>query len=214
MPNTLTRSPVPTILQRLFDTAARDAEPWPADRAFATAPVQERADTMDEVYMPVSPRGGELLYTLIRAARPATVVEFGTSYGVSTIYLAAAVTDNGAGHVFSTELSATKVAAARANLAEAGLYPAATVLHGDARETLTAVPGPVDFLLLDGWKDLCLPVLRLLEPRLSAGAVVVADDTTLPSMAAYLAYVRDPAHGYTTVDFPVEDGMELSCRTE
>jgi hypothetical protein len=36
----------------------------------------------------------------------------------------------------------------------------------------------------------------------------------MTSMAPYLAYVRDPANGYTTVDFPVEDGMELSCRTQ
>jgi predicted O-methyltransferase YrrM len=133
---------------------------------------------------------------------------------VSTIYLAAGGIDNGRGHVFSTELSGTKVAAARADLAEAGLDRAVTILRGDALETLAAVPGPVDFLLLDGWKDLCLPVLRLLEPRLAPGALVIADDTAMTSMAPYLAYVRDPANGYTTVDFPVEDGMELSCRTQ
>jgi predicted O-methyltransferase YrrM len=71
----------------------------------------------------------------------------------------------------------------------------------------------VDFLLLDGWKDLCLPVLRLLEDRLAPGALVVADDTTLPTMNPYLDYVRDPANGYVNVAFPVEDGMEISCRT-
>jgi len=213
MPNTLAHPPVTALLERLFDAAARDEESWPAGRSFADASAQDRADALDSVYMPISARGGDLLYALIRASRPATVVEFGTSYAISTIYLAAAVTDNGAGHVFSTELSATKIAAARANLAEAGVAPAATVLPGDALETLAGVPGPIDFVLLDGWKDLCLPVLRLLEPRLRPGALVVADDTTFPSMADYLAYVRDPAHGYVTVDFPVEDGMEISCRT-
>jgi predicted O-methyltransferase YrrM len=213
MPNSLTQAPVPALLERLFDAAARDPDLWPADRPFTAAPPQERADTLDQVYMPISARGGDLLYTLVRATRPATVVEFGTSYGVSTIYLAAGVTDNGSGHVFSTELSGTKVAAARAHLAEAGLDRAVTILRGDARQTLTAVPGQVDFLLLDGWKDLCLPVLRQLEPRLAPGALVVADDTGLAGMAPYLAYVRDPANGYATVDFPVEDGMELSCRT-
>jgi predicted O-methyltransferase YrrM len=168
---------------------------------------------MAEVYMPVSAAGGALLYTLIRAGHPATIVEFGTSYGVSTMYLAAAATDNGSGRVLSTELSATKIAAARANLAEAGLAAAVTILPGDARSTLAEVPGPVDFLLLDGWKDLCLPVLRLLEDRLAPGALVVADDTTMPSMRPYLDYVRDPDAGYVTVDFPVDDGMEISCRT-
>lgn len=88
-----------------------------------------------------------------------------------------------------------------------------TVLAGDALETLADVPGPIGFVLLDGWKDLCLPVLRLLEPRLSPGALVVADDSTFSSMAEYLAHVRDPANGYVSVDFPVEDGMEISCHT-
>jgi predicted O-methyltransferase YrrM len=79
-------------------------------------------------------------------------------------------------------------------------------------ETLEAIPGPIGLVLLDGWKDLCLPVLRLLEPRLAPGALVVADDITLPSMAGYLDYVHDPASGYVSVAFPVEDGMEISCR--
>src|SRR5262249_59367335 len=124
---------------------------------------------------------------------PDTVVEFGTSFGISTIYLAAAVTDNNAGHVVSTELSARKVDAARANLAEAGVGAAATILPGDARHTLAEVPGPIGLALLDGWKELCLPVLRLLEPRLAPGAIVAADDITHATLAQYLAYVRDPA---------------------
>jgi predicted O-methyltransferase YrrM len=139
-------------------------------------------------------------------------VEFGTSYGISTIYLAAAVRDNGVGHVLSTELSATKIAAAGRNLAEAGLADEVTILPGDALTTLADVPGPIGMVLLDGWKDLCLPVLRLLEDRLTPGAPVVADDSTFASMKDYLDYVRDPANGYVTVEFPVEDGMEISCR--
>jgi predicted O-methyltransferase YrrM len=115
--------------------------------------------------------------------------------------------------VVSTELSRRKVDAATANLAEAGVGGVVTILAGDALETLADVPGPVGLVLLDGWKDLCLPVLRLLEPRLAPGALVVADDITFASMAEYLDYVRDPAHGYVTVAFPVEDGMEVSCWT-
>jgi predicted O-methyltransferase YrrM len=88
-----------------------------------------------------------------------------------------------------------------------------TILAGDALVTLAEVRGPIGLLLLDGWKDLCLPVLRLLEGRLAPAALIVADDTTFASMADYLAYVRDPAHGYVTIAFPVEDGMEISCRT-
>jgi Methyltransferase domain len=95
------------------------------------------------------------------------LVEFGTSFGISTSYLAAAVIDNGTGRVLSTELGATKIAAARSNLAEAGVAEAVTILPGDALSTLADIPGPIGLVLLDGWKDLCLPVLRLLEDRLA-----------------------------------------------
>ena len=88
-----------------------------------------------------------------------------------------------------------------------------TILAGDARQTLADLPGPVGLVLLDGWKDLCLPVLRLLEPKLAPGALVAADDSSFASMAGYLEYVREPANGYVTVSFPVEDGVEISSWT-
>jgi predicted O-methyltransferase YrrM len=219
MPNSLTDPPVRPVLDRLFQAADQDGAQWVFIRerhpdGFAAMSAREQADAYGELYIPVSPEGGRLLYTLIRASRPATVVEFGTSFGISTIHLAAAVRDNGTGRVVSTELNAAKVARARANLAEAGLADVVTILAGDARETLADLPGPVGFVLLDGWKNLYLPLLRQLEPRLAAGALVVADDTV--SMAAqmtdYLAYVRDPAHGYLSVSFPESDGLEITCR--
>ncbi|MDP9799212.1 putative O-methyltransferase YrrM [Catenuloplanes nepalensis] len=209
--NSLSAPRVRTVLNRLHAAADLD-EDRPHPHVDAGASAQERADLLAGAYMPISARGGDLLYALIRAARPERVVEFGTSFGISTLYLAAAVTDNGAGHVLTTELSAAKVTAARANLAEAGLQDAVTVLAGDALTTLADTPGPIGVLLLDGWKELCLPVLRLLEDRLAPGALVVADDVSFPGMAPYLEYVRDPAAGYVSVEFPVGDGMEISCR--
>src|SRR5205085_919136 len=95
---------------------------------------------------------------------------------------------------------------------EAGLVENVSILAGDARQSLAEVPGPIDLLLLDGWKDLCLPVLHLLEDRLAPGALVVADDITLAGMSDYLRYVRTPANGYVSIEFPVDDGMEISCR--
>jgi len=140
----------------------------------------------------------------------------GTPLGpaLSTIYLAAAVRDNGAGRVISTEPNAPKVAQARANIAEAGLADWVTILEGDALETFADLPGPVEFVLLDGWKNLYLPVLHQLEPRLVPGALVLADDSIslAAQMADYLAYVRDPGHGYVSVEFPDGDGLEISCR--
>jgi len=209
VPDSLTSPPVRPVLDRLFQTAhSDDAAHWVTVRerypdGFPALSAREQADAYAELYIPVSPEGGRLLYTLIRASRPATVVEFGTSFGISTIHLAAAVRDNGTGHVVSTELHAAKVARARANLAEAGLADLVTIIEGDARETLADLPGPVGFVLLDGWKDLYLP-----------GALVVADDTIsmATQMTDYLSYVRDPARGYLSVSFPESDGLEITCR--
>ncbi|WP_260474584.1 O-methyltransferase [Streptomyces sp. WAC 05379] len=173
---------------------------------------QEHSDAAAGIYMPISPAASQLLYNLVRAIGPATVVEFGMSYGISTLYLAAGVRDNGAGRVVTTELSKEKIAAAQRTFIQTGLDDLITVLEGDARETLDGLDAPADFLLLDGWKDLCLPVLRMLEPRLAPGTLVVADDVTFASMRPYLDYVQDPANGYSSVNFPVEDGMEISCR--
>lgn len=71
----------------------------------------------------------------------------------------------------------TPIAAARETFADTGLDDVITILEGDAMATLADLDGPVDFVLLDGWKNLYLPVLELLEPRLSTGALVVADNT-------------------------------------
>ncbi|MFI5802925.1 O-methyltransferase [Streptomyces sp. NPDC051561] len=214
--NTLEDPRVASALDRMFRHAEQDEATseriraaWP--QGFRHLDPQGQADAKAEVYMPISAQGGRLLYNLIRATRPATVVEFGTSFGISTLHLAAAVRDNGTGRVISTELSAAKAAAARRTFAETGLDDLITVLEGDARDTLAAA-GSADFVLLDGWKDLCLPVLRLLEPRLAPGTLVVADDVDLDDLAPYLDYVRDPRNGYQSVTFPVEDGMEISCR--
>jgi predicted O-methyltransferase YrrM len=215
MTNTLAAPQVGAALDRMFAAAARDEDHVPAPpagRTFWATPL-ERADAYQDIYIPISAEAGKLLYALVRASRPETVVEFGTSFGISTIYLAAAVTDNGAGHVVTTELSNRKAEAARSNLQQAGVAEATTILVGDARQTLGQVPGPVGLVLLDGWKDLCLPVLRLLEPKLAPGALVAADDITHPGMAGYLDYVRDPSNGYVSVAFPVEDGVEISSWT-
>src|ERR1700734_1690769 len=221
MTNTLAAPQLETVLDRLFAEAAKDpdraarrpagrpggqAAGQAAGRADATASPLERAEALADFYLPISADAGRLLYVPVRASRPDTVVEFGTSFGISTIYLAAAVADNGHGRVITTELSSKKAGAARSNLRQAGVDGPVTVLVGDARQTLADLPGPIGLVLLDGWKDLCLPVLRLLEPKLSPGALVAADDNDNAGMADYLRYVRDPDHGYVSVSFPVDDG--------
>jgi predicted O-methyltransferase YrrM len=180
----------------------------------ANASAQERADALSEIYMPVTPDAGRLLYTLVRASRPSTIVEFGMSLGISAIHLASAVRDNGTGRVVTTELSAAKVTRAKRTFAETGLDDLITVLEGDALTTLAVIDGPIGFVLLDGWKELYLPVTKLLEPKLSPGALIVADNTSMDDTRPYLDHVRDPGNGYVSVNFPVREGdsMEISCR--
>ena len=208
------------VLGRLFAEAERDSDVMesvpPELRSRAARDrltARERADLLQDSYMPVSRGTGRLLYALVRGCRPETVVEFGTSFGISTIFLAAGVTDNGTGRVVTTELSDRKAAAAWENLEQTGLAGVVTILRGDALETLGGVSGPVGFVLLDGWKGLYLPVLGLLRPRFVPGALVVADDTNLDSAAGYVAHVRDRGNGFVSVDLPVDDGVEISSWT-
>jgi predicted O-methyltransferase YrrM len=181
----------------------------------AAKTVQERADAMSEFYIPVTPEAGRLLYALARATKPVTVVEFGMSFGISALHLASAVRDNGAGRVITTEISDTKIAAAKQTFADTGLDDLITVLEGDALTTLEELDGAVDFVLLDGWKELYLPVIKLLEPKLSPGALVIADNTESADTRTYLDYVHGSESGYVSFNFAVResDSMELSCYT-
>ena len=164
------------------------------------------------VYIPVSPEQGRLLYLQARAIDARNVVEYGTSFGISTIYLAAAVKDNGGGSVVGTEIEPSKHARAVENLKQAGLDAIADVRLGDAIETLREVPEPVDLVLLDGWKDLYLPVLKLLAPRLRRGAVVLADNifTFKKALRPYVEYVQSGANGFESTTLRISDGFEFS----
>jgi predicted O-methyltransferase YrrM len=175
----------------------------------------ERTALLADAFIPVSADAGRLLYVLARSAAPGTFVEFGTSFGISTIYLAAAVRDRGAGRVITTELHAGKAARAREYIAAAGVADLVDLRVGDALTTLKDVTGGVSVAFLDGAKEIYLPFLRMLEPALAPGALVIGDDLDLfpDVLREYLAYVRDPTHGYVSAMLPVGDAMELSVRT-
>jgi predicted O-methyltransferase YrrM len=160
----------------------------------------------------IAPEVGELLYVLALARRPSTIVEFGASLGFSTIHLAAAARDLGDARVITTEMEPDKASAARENLAEAGLEDLVDLREGDALETLRDV-GPVDLLFLDGWNNLYVSVLDLLEPKLSPGALVIADlSEGDPEQVPYCERVHDPAGGYVSVEVPLDAGVVVSSR--
>src|SRR5689334_16056743 len=140
---------------------------------------EERSALLGNAFIPVDPQAGRLLYTIARGCAPGTFVEFGTSFGISTIYLAAAVRDRGAGRVVTTELHAGKANRAREHIREAGLLDLVDLRVGDALETLKDLSRDVSLVFLDGWKNLYLPCLKLLEPKLVPGALVLADDIDL-----------------------------------
>jgi predicted O-methyltransferase YrrM len=173
-----------------------------------------RTSILGEAFIPVSRDGGRLVYTLVRGASPGTTVEFGTSFGISTIYMAAAVRDRGAGRVITTELLQSKADRARDYIGEAGLLDVVDLRVGDALETLKDLDADVTVLFLDGWKDLYLPLLKQIEPKLAPGAFVAADDIHLfpDALKPYLDYVREPKNGYVSVTFPEGDAVELSVR--
>ncbi len=145
---------------------------------------------------------------LARAAKARAIVEFGTSFGISTLHLAAALKDNGGGRLIGSELEPSKAARARANLASAGLGELVEIREGDALETLGRdLPESIDLVLLDGAKTLYPPIFALLERRLAPHALIVADNAD--ASPEYLARVREGG-GYLSI--PFADDVELSMK--
>jgi predicted O-methyltransferase YrrM len=212
MPTSLDDPRVRRVLDDMHATADRNDPPMLA-RAKGTLGA-ERAALLGDAFIPVSADAGRLLYTLARGAASGAFVEFGTSFGISTIYLAAAARDRGGSRVITTEVHAGKAKRAREYITAAGLAEMVEFREGDALETLKDLKRDVSVAFLDGWKEIYLPLLRMIEPSLLPGAFVVGDDLDLfPDLLRdYLAYVRDPANGYVSVMLPIGDAMELSVR--
>lgn len=218
--NTLTTPPVAPLLSRLFNAAAQRP---PMDSAeFSDLSQQDlerlmRSKTeyldfygrLKDFPLAVSADTGALLYMLARSCKARTVVEFGTSFGISTLHLAAALRDNGGGLLITSEFESSKVAQARDNLIAGGLLDLVEIREGDALQTLGKdLPESIDLVLLDGAKALYAEILSLLESRLRPGALIVADNADYAP--DYLARVRSPAQGYLSI--PFAEDVELSMR--
>jgi predicted O-methyltransferase YrrM len=210
--STLHDPAVSRVLESMHGAADRDDPPILARAKGKTGAA--RAALLNDAFIPVDREAGRLLYTLARGCAPGTVIEFGTSFGISTIYLAAALRDSGGGRLITSEIHEGKASRAREYVREAGLLDLVELRVGDALKTLADVKNGVSLLFLDGWKELYLPVLRLLERALAPGALVVGDDIDLfpEPLQPYLQYVRDPQNGYVSVKVPIGDAMELSTR--
>jgi predicted O-methyltransferase YrrM len=159
----------------------------------------------------------EFCYQLCRATNARRIVEIGTSLGVSTLYLAAALRDNihasgGSGVVIGTEYEPAKANAARAHFEQARLGDLIDLREGDLRETLSRIEGPVDFMLVDIWIRMARPALELVAPHLKRGAIVICDNTARfrAEYADYFACLE--SNGFRTMTLPFDGGLELSIR--
>jgi predicted O-methyltransferase YrrM len=203
------RSDAQAAAMRSFD-AERTAEAQPP------SPREARAFLSDKLVALDSDKA-EFCYQLCRANNARRIVEIGTSYGVSTLYLAAAIRDNiraggGSGVVIGTEYEPNKAAAARVHFEQAGLSHFVDLREGDLRQTLKKIDGPVDFMLMDIWITMARPALELVTPHLRPGAIVITDNTRQyrSEYADYFTFLE--AQGFRTMTLPFDGGLEMSVR--
>ena len=220
MTPTLATEPLASLLARVFDVdeaASPSSVPTIAalSREERERLMHSRTEYLDyygrmkDLPLAVSRDTGTLLYLLARSSRARNIIEFGASFGISTLHLAAALRDNGGGRLITTEFEPSKVVRARENLIAGGLDDLVEIRQGDALQTLAAdLPERIDLLLLDGAKALYPDILALVEPRLGSGALIVADNAD--HSPDYLAHVRSAASGYLSV--PFAEDVELSMR--
>jgi len=212
----------PELERLLEDLHARSDGQVAALRRYETertqqTPIGEVKAFLSDKLVALDRDKAEFCYQLCRATDARRIVEIGTSFGVSTLYLAAAVRDNvcaagGNGVVIGTEYEPDKASAARAHFAEAGLSDYIELREGDLRETLKEIDGPVDFLLVDIWIGMARPALELVTPHLRPGAIVVCDNTEKyrNEYADYFACLEQS--GFRTMTLPFDGGLELSVR--
>jgi predicted O-methyltransferase YrrM len=217
---TLTTAPLAGLVDRLFREA--DQVSWTdnpalknltdADRSRLMHSKTEYLDfygVMKDMPLPVSRETGALLYMLARSTGARSIVEFGTSFGISTLHLAAALLDNGGGRLITSEFEASKVAKARDHLTAGGVIDLVEIREGDALLTLARdLPESIDLVLLDGAKALYPEILALLEPQLRTGALIIADNADYSP--EYMERVRSSGSGYLSV--PFSEDVELSMR--
>lgn len=173
------------------------------------------AGNRDDYLLPIGADVGRFLHSLILAKKPKRIMEIGTGYGYSTLFLADAARIIGA-EVVTLELAHSKQAYAQEKLSQAGLSVHVVFRVGDAVDLINADPDPTDFALLDIWKSLYAPCLEALYPKLSEEGMIAADnmyypEDTLEKTRQYRQAVLSKPDLQTTL-LPIGSGIELTCR--
>ncbi len=193
---------VAKVLRRLEreDTEERAGFDLPGE-----VPHEERMYTLH-------PETSKLVHMLVQASGGRKVLEIGASHGYSTVILADAVGVTG-GSLTSLEISEDNVQTTTVNLAEAGLSDHVTIVHGDAMETISGVSGPLDFVLLDCWEEVYVPlyphVIQLLRP----GGLIVADNVTAGAQGtAEFVQTLEADPIMETVNVPIGRDIQVSAK--
>jgi predicted O-methyltransferase YrrM len=210
------------LLNNLHDAASRQEEALKREMApffqelqrGMTLPWDQVERHMEDKYIALDPAQGVFCYLLAKAIGARRIIEFGTSFGVSTIYLAMAVRDNGGGVVIGTEMIVEKAKRAQENIREAGLSKFVDIRVGNALETLKNIQGPIDFFLNDGFPPYALSVLKMVAPCMRSGSVIVTDNVGLmkADYREYLEYLRNPKNGFQSVLMGLNEGTEFSVK--
>lgn len=165
----------------------------------------------DQRMRAIGPETGQLMNILVKSLQAPTILELGTSFGYSGIWLAEAARASG-GRLITMEMHGYKSAHAQQMAAKAGLSEFIDFKVGDAVRMIGELPGKVDFVFVDLWKDLYVPCLEVFYPRLNPGAIIVADNMIRPESEGVRAYARAirALPGMTSVLLPVGSGIEVS----
>lgn len=196
------------VLEEYRAKASQDTE------IFRNTETQAITDMRDDLLLDVGEAQAEFLRSLIIARNAQLIIELGTSFGYSTLFLADAARQTG-GRLVTFEMLEKKQSHAQAQIARAGLADHVDFRLGDAVELLDEVEGPVDFVFIDLWKDLYIPCFEALEPKLAPGAIIAADNMTYPPSAradakAYRDMIASRPE-FTSTLLHVGSGIELSC---
>ena len=191
--NSVAQNKVEATIAQLYHAARNDELKIMTGMAKSLfRPIQPK--DFKHAFLAIAPEQGRDLVQLIRQNKLKHILEFGTSFGISTLFLAQGVSETG-GHIITTELIASKARKAVENFKQAGVDDLIEVRVGDATVTLKGHNDPIDLLLLDGWKDLYLPVFRLLEPNFHAGTFIYVDNAEMAETRSFVKTIaRDPKY--------------------
>lgn len=214
--NSMTKNHIDSVLNALFQDAKRDYL-----RMFKSAAKsvmgEFKPENFKDVYLSISREQGEGLQELIEKYGLKNMVEFGTSFGISTLFLAKGALTTG-GSIITTELLESKAKKAEENFERAGVGELIEVRVGDAMETLKGHNEPIDLLLLDGWKDLYYPLFKMLEPNFHQGSFIYVDNADMNETKRFLSkieatkeYQLQTLHGHKVVLIkPVHKGLSAA----